>query len=228
MKQLKPDTAQLLKQSALFSSLDEDEIEALSRLVVGHNFAPGETIFWEGDSSVWLYILAEGQVKVTKSSSLGKETIIAFFGPGEMFGEVAVFEDKPYPASALSVAETRVLGIKKADFVRFLIDHPQVALRIIGVLSGRLREAQNRLRDLAGERVEQRLARMLLMLSDKIGAELPFTRQDISDMSGTTTETTIRVLSQWKERGIINSVRGKITLVDEQKLKLLAEGPPRV
>jgi CRP-like cAMP-binding protein len=69
---------------------------------------------------------------------------------------------------------------------------------------------------------------MLLMLSAKMGLIIPFTRQELSDMAGTTTETTIRILSQWKERGIISSVRGKITIADETKLKLLAEGPPRV
>jgi CRP/FNR family transcriptional regulator len=109
----------------------------------------------------------------------------------------------------------------------FLLRHPDVALKIIGILSGRLREAQSRLRDLAGERVEQRLARMLLMLSAKLGSILPFTRQELSDMAGTTTETTIRVLSQWKDHGIIRSDRGKIIIADEPRLKSLAEGQPR-
>ena len=89
-----------------------------------------------------------------------------------------------------------------------------------------MRDSQSRLRDLAGERVEQRLARLLLMLSARLGTTLPFTRQEISDMAGTTTETTIRVLSQWKDRKIISSIRGQITIADETKLKLMAEGPP--
>jgi CRP/FNR family transcriptional regulator len=103
-----------------------------------------------------------------------------------------------------------------------------VALSIINVLGGRLRDAANRLKDLAGERVEQRLARILVMLSAKLGKTLPFTRQEIADMAGTTTETTIRLTTQLKERGIISAVRGKITIVDELKLRLLAEGPPQV
>jgi CRP-like cAMP-binding protein len=121
-----------------------------------------------------------------------------------------------------------LLGIKKADFLNFLAKYPTVSLRIIAILSGRLRDAQNRLRDLAGERVEQRLARMMLMLSDKLGATLPFTRQELSDMAGTTTETTIRTLSHWEDRGIVSSTRGKVTISDETKLRLLAEGPPQV
>ena len=101
-------------------------------------------------------------------------------------------------------------------------------MRIINVLGERLRDAQSRLRDLAGERVEQRVASVLVMLSAKLGSTLPFTRQEIADMVGTTTETAIRVMSQLKSRGIISSVRGKVTILDEQKLRLLSEGHPRV
>jgi CRP/FNR family transcriptional regulator, nitrogen oxide reductase regulator len=225
---MQPDNLSIFKQSLLFSSLNESELGELSSLATEQKYTGNEYIFWEGDVSWGFYIVAEGKIKVSKLSSTGKETIIAFFGPGEMFGEVAVFEDKPYPASALAVTETRLIAIRKTDFINFLVKHPQVALRIIGILSGRLRDSQNRLRDLAGERVEQRLARILLMLSSQLGRELPFTRQELSDMAGTTTETTIRVFSLWKDRGIIDSVRGKITIADEAKLRLLAEGPPRV
>ena len=220
--------AQLLRQSFTFSRLNDEELAELADLAVERSFAPDEFIFWEGDSSDWFYIVADGKVKVLKYSSLGKEFIIAFFGPGEMFGEVAVFEKKPYPASAQAVAETKVLGIKREDFLSFLAGRPEVALRIINVLGGRLRDAQSRLRDLSGERVEQRLASILLMLSSKLGPVLPLTRQEVADMAGTTTETAIRVMSRLKDGGIIRSVRGKIIILDETKLRLLSEGPPQV
>jgi len=225
-----PDTGKtgILKQSFIFSSLNEDELAGLAGLAIERSFVPGEFIFWDGDAPEWFYIIAVGRVKVVKHSSLGKEFIIAFFGSGEMFGEVAVFEDKPYPASAQAVAETKVLGIKREDFVSFLAQRPQVALRIISVLGGRLRDAQSRLKDLAGERVEQRLARTLLMLSAKLGSTLPFTRQEIADMAGTTTETAIRVMSRLKDGGIIRSTRGKVIILNETKLRLLSEGPPQV
>jgi len=220
--------AEILKQSLLFSSLKEGELAELSRLAIERNFKPDEFVFWEGDAPDYFYIVVEGRIKIAKYSSSGKEFIIAFFGPSEMFGEVAVFEGKPYPASAQAVADTRVLVIKKDDFLSFLATRPQVALEIINVLGGRLRDAQSRLKDLAGERVEQRIAMTLLMLSAKLGPTLPFTRQEIANMAGTTTETAIRVTSQLKERGIIRSVRGKIIILDETKLRLLSEGPPLV
>ena len=220
--------AQILKRCAVFSGLVEDELEALAGLSTEYRFLPDESVFWDGDAPERFYVVVEGNVKVVKHSSLGKEFIIAFFGPGEMFGEVAVFENKPYPASALSVIRTRVLGIRREDFLGFLADRPQVALRIINVLGGRLRDAQGRLRDLAGERVEQRIAGVLVMLSSKLGDTLPFTRQEIADMAGMTTETAIRVTSELRSRGIIRSTRGKVTILDAQKLRLLSEGYPRV
>ena len=222
------DKAQIIKNSSIFSNLNYDELNELATLSIEHGFTPNEFIFWDGDSPEWFYIVAEGKVKVLKHSSSGKEFIIAFFGPGEMFGEVAVFENKPYPASAQAVIETKVIGVKKDDFLPFLANRPQVALKIISVLGGRLRDAQSRLRDIAGERVEQRLASVLLMLSVKFGPTIPFTRQEIADMVGTTIETAIRVISTLKNRRIIRSVRGKVIILDEQKLRLLSEGPPQV
>ncbi len=219
---------QILGHSFIFSGLNDDELGELADLATERSFTPNEFIFWDGDAPEWFYIVAEGKVKVLKYSSSGREFIIAFFGPGEIFGEVAVFENKPYPASAQAVAKTKVVGIKREHFLSFLANRPQVALRIINVLGGRLREAQGRLRDLAGERVEQRLASVLLMLSAKRGPTLPFTRQEIADMAGTTTETAIRVISHLKDREIIRSVRGKVIILNEEKLRLLSEGPPQV
>lgn len=220
--------SQLLKRSFIFSELSEEELAELAGLAARRSFVQGEFVFWEGDAPDSFYIVIEGRVKVLKHSSLGKEFIIAFFGPGEIFGEVAVFQDRPYPASAQAAADTKVLRIRREDFLSFVAQRPQVVLRIISVLGERLRDAQGRLKDLAGERVEQRLARTLLMLSAKLGATLPFTRQEIADMAGTTTETAIRFISRLKDGGIIRSERGRITILDKTKLRLLSEGPPRV
>ncbi|MEA1959111.1 MAG: Crp/Fnr family transcriptional regulator [Chloroflexota bacterium] len=218
----------VLKQSLIFSGLSDGEIVALSGLVTERSFAPDEFIIWEGDPPDWFYVIAEGRVKVLKHSSSGREFIVAFFDPGEMFGEVAVFENKPYPASVQATTNTRVLEIKRDALLSFISANPGVSLGIIHVLSGRLRDAQGRLRDIAGERVEQRLAGILLMLYSKLGSELPFTRQEVAEMAGTTTETAIRVMSRMKDGGIIRSARGKMVIIDERKLRLLSEGPPQV
>ena len=225
---LPTEKSQILKKSLIFSSLNEEELSGLVGLAVERSFQPDEFIFWEDDEPDYFYVIAKGRIKVVKHSSSGKEFIIAFFGPGEMFGEVAVFEGKPYPASAQAISASKVLGIKRQNFLDFLATHPQVALRIINILGGRLRDAQGRLKDLAGERVEQRLARILLMLASRMGNTLPFTRQELADMAGMTTETAIRLTSQLRERGIISSLRGQLIILDEVKLRALAEGPPTV
>jgi len=222
------DKVQIIKSSSIFSSLNDEELNELAGLAVDRSLTSNEFVFWDGDVPEWFYIIAEGKVKVLKHSSSGREFIIAFFGPGEMFGEVAVFENKPYPASAQAVTDTKVIGVKKDDFLSFLANRPQVALKIISVLGGRLRDAQSRLRDFAGERVEQRLASVLLMLSTKLGLTIPFTRQEIADMTGTTIETAIRTMSNLRERKIIRSGRGKVIILDKEKLRLLSEGPPQV
>lgn len=220
------DKIETLGKSLIFSGLSENELIELSQFAVERSFPAGEYLFWEGDDPDWFYIIANGQIKVLKHASSGKEFIIAFFNTSEMFGEVAVFENKAYPASAQAVGETRVIGIKRSDFLGFLANRPEVALRIIQVLGGRLRDAQGRLKDIAGERVEQRIASILLMISSKLGSEIPFTREEIANMAGTTTETTIRVMSRFKDSDIIRSIRGKTIILDEVKLRSLSESPP--
>ena len=222
------DRAAILKRSLIFSGLSDGDLNGLSKLAVVHSFKAGEFIFWEGDEPARFYVVASGRVKVLKHSSLGKEFVVAFFGPGEIFGEVAVFEGRPYPASAQALSDTEVLEIGKDRFLAFLSGHPGVFLRIINVLGGRLRDAQNRLNALAGERAEQRVAKTLVMLSSKLGQSLPFTRQEIADMSGTTIETTIRIMSRMRKGGIIRSHRGRTDILDESKVRLLSECPPQV
>jgi CRP-like cAMP-binding protein len=216
-----------LRQSPILSDLNDSEVADLADIAIDHGFTQGEFIFQEGDAADRFYIIAEGKIKIFKHSSLGSEFIIAFFGPYNMFGAVAALTDKPYPCSARAEVETRVIEVEKEDFLPFIIKHPQVALRIIRVFGERLIESQDRLRDLAVERVEQRLLKTLLRLFSSYGSDLPFTRQEIAEMTGTTTETVIRVFSHLKEEDIIQSARGKIIIVDDKKLRMLCQESPQ-
>ena len=219
---------ELLKQTIFFSALGNEELFRLADLATERHLSSGEPIIWEGDQPEWFYIVAQGKIKVVKYISTGKELLVAMFTPPSIFGEVAVFDGIPYPASAAAVGETTVLGIKRDDLLTFLSQNPSVALKIINLLGARLRDAHNRLRDMAGERADQRIASMLLMLSSKLGPAILFTRQEIADMTGTTTETVIRTTTRLKDQGIINTTRGEIVILDEPKLRLLSEGAPLV
>ncbi len=218
----------LLHKVPIFSNMSNDELQDLANITIEKVYRKGEFVFWEDDPSDWFYLIVEGMVKVYKHTSSGKEFVISYFGPGEIFGEAAVFENKPYPASAQAMRKTSLLCLGRDNFKTFIKKQPEVALKIINILSERLRMAQGRLRDIASGKVEQRLARMLLMLSIKMGDTLPFTRQEIAEMAGTTTETTIRVLSSLGKRNIIRSIRGKVIITDRERLKLLGEGPPAI
>ena len=218
----------ILKKSLIFSGLRQEELEELAKLTTEKRVLAREFVFLEEEMPACFHLVAEGRVKIVKRSSTGKDFIVAFFGPEEIIGEVAVFQGRPYPASAEAVSDSVILNIDRARLISFLSKRSEVTMRIIGVLGGRLRDAQERLRDLAGERVEQRLARILLRLSCKHGYELSFTRQQFADMAGTTTETAIRFVSNLKDRKIVRAIRGKIIILDSEKLRIISEGLPRI
>jgi len=222
------DLIEFFKQSPIFASLDEDELKKIAGLATPRHFKKGEFIILEGDTPPSFYIIQEGRVKVFKQSSSGKDFIIGAFHRGDTFGEVAVFDGKPCPASAQAMDETTVLTIRREEFLSCVTQNPTIAMKIIGIIGERVKSAHARLRDLAADRVEQRLAKVLLMLSSKYGPTLPFTKQEIADLTGTTTETAIRVMSRLKDSGIIRSTRGETVILDEAKLELLSSGSPFV
>ena len=220
-----PDIVTILRSSEAFSTLDEAELAELASVCSEMTYGVGEFVFREGGRPDALFIVSHGRIKVLKHSSRGKELIVGFFGPGEMVGEVAVFEDRPYPASAEAVEVSRLIRIRRADFVAYLGRRPAVAMHIIRVLGARLRIAQGRLMDSATERAQQRLARILLMLVRRIGPTLPFTREELGQMTGLTTETVSRQIGEFSAMGVLQPGRRELVIVDEDRLVQLSEGP---
>jgi len=168
-----------------------------------------------------MYIVVDGIVKLTKETADGKTVILRLTTPGEFFGWLTVGESKPestYTAQAL--IDTKVLNISNADFLRLLVKYPAIAVRITCDASKMLLEA---------EKVEGRIATLLLELAKKIGRRengkyvinAPITRQDIAEMAGTTVETAIRIISKWKKEGIVNTQRGRIEILNPEYLEML-------
>ncbi|MDI6873375.1 Crp/Fnr family transcriptional regulator [Candidatus Solincola sp.] len=211
----------------MFEFLEAEELDRLYSLCARERFSKGDYIFLECDPPRSLYVLVKGEVKLLKQTDDGREMIVEMVYPGEIFGEEAIFDGQPYPMTAQALEDVEVLSISRSDFFSFLRDNPDLALEIITQLGARLREAQNTIRALAMERVEWRIARVLLMLARKAGVkgkdgvsiDLPLTRQDIADMAATTVETTIRVLSNLKKLGLVDTEKGKIILRDRAKLE---------
>ncbi len=217
----------------MFDFLEAEELDRLYSLCTTVRFPKGEYIFLECDQPHNLYTVVSGEVKLLKQTEDGREMIVEIAYPGEIFGEEAIFDGQPYPLTAQALSDVELLSVSRSDFFAFLRDNPDLALEIITELGARLRTAQNTIRALAMERVEWRIARVLLMLSRKVGKkeadglriDLPLTRQDIADMAGTTVETTIRVLSNFKKMGLVETEKAKIVIKDQKALEdMVSEG----
>ena len=215
----------ILKKSAVFSDLTRQQCVRLSRLSVEFHIKLGQFMYSEGDLVDYFYVVAEGRLKILKHSPSGKDIIVAFGGPGEILGNVSLSSEKPHFYSAQAVLDTRVLAVKCGDLRSFLSSDPRVGFEVLRkmlfVADQRLTSALRRLVDLAAERAEHRLAYTLFTLSSEVGRTLPFTRQEVAQMAGTTTETAIRFVSRLKKAGVVSAPRGKIHIVDQTKLGLL-------
>lgn len=210
---------EFLKKSFIFNTLNPTELMQLSKLAMERTLEPGEFLYHEGESCSYFYILAEGKLRCYLFSSLGKElTLIIFLRSGEILGPTSVFRDRPSSGSTQALVKTKVIEFKRKEFISFVLDHPEVSMGIIKVLAARVSELNRRLRDVTGERVEQRLFKVMLALFNRYGKTLDITRHELAEMAGTTTETVIRILSCLKKRKIIASARRKITIIDETGL----------
>lgn len=193
-------------------------------------FDEGATIFWQGDPCDRVWILRSGRIKIVYQEESGREVTLELIGPGEPFGGATLFmPTHPATAQALVVSET--LSFPSENYGALLLEEPAVALRLVRMLGLRL-HSMVALHVLAGERVERRLAHILLKLAARSGravAEgrlitLALSRQDLADMAGTTLETTIRMMSRFSREGLLRTLRGGyIVLLDEARLRELAQ-----
>jgi len=188
-------------------------------------------IFLEGEAPEALYIIKSGKVKVLRHSTDGKDVVLRVGGPGHLLGTVAVFDGGGYPGTAQVIEQCSALVIARNDCLTLVNRYPVFALAVISDLGSRLRSSAEQIRSLAVERVEQRIARILLKLAETAGSdspegrviEMPLTRQDVADMTGTTVETAIRVMSKFRRQELIRTRRGKVVLVDLAALQEIAE-----
>jgi len=192
----------------------------------------GKVLFSEGESADTLWAVKDGLVHIIKFGPEGREIVLEVIPPGELFGAVAALETRSYPATAVAVEASHIWSLSAALARELCQKHPTLRSAILDQVTGRLREAHDRLRSIALERVEQRLARILLALGEKIGqrrgavVELNVSRQELADMIGSTVETTIRITSKWQQAGLISSSRHRIALSDPAGLKkIVASGP---
>ena len=215
-----------------FRTLGVPERELIAAATRQRSVAAGKVLFSEGEPADALWAVKEGLVHIIKFGPEGREIVLEVIPPGELFGAVAALEGRSYPASAVAVEPSQVWCLPASLARELCQKHPTLRSAILDQVTGRLREAHDRLRSIALERVEQRLARILLALAEKIGQrrgkimELNVSRQELADMIGTTVETTIRITSRWQHAGLISSSRHRIALTDPQGIqKIVKNGP---
>jgi len=187
-------------------------------------------IFGEGEPPEWFYVVASGKVKITKTSQDGKEIILEVISPNDIFGGVAVLRNFPYPASAVAMEDTETLKISRKNLMRLVDRFPNLMYRIALQLGDRMKSSYDSLKNIALERVEARIAALLLKLSDKAGKPGPggitidmrLTKQYVADMVGTTVETSIRTFSRFKKQGMVGEADGRIVILDREGLAALS------
>ena len=209
---------EVFKNSSRFTDLGESELRKIAALATTRRFKKQELVFREEDPPKFFYIVQHGRVKLFRRTLSGKHFIALIGAPGNSLDTKALFEGRAHDFSAQAMDDVTVLCIKREEYLSFVNEHPGVAVKSVALLAKALNSAYERIIDLIGERVEQRVHNILIMLYSKFGTTLFFTCEEIADFSGTTTETAIRVLSKLRKSGIIRSYRGKISILDPTRL----------
>jgi CRP-like cAMP-binding protein len=218
-----------LRQVSIFHGLSPQDVKEISPYFLSAKYLKKEGIFSEGDPSDWFYIVKKGKVKITKISHDGKEIILEIISSADFFGGIAVLRGFPYPANAVAMEDTEIAKISRRDLMRIIDRFPNLMYSMTTNIGDRIKGSHETLKSIALEKVESRIASLLLKLSDKAGEKTPdgvvinmkLTKQDIAEMVGTTVETSIRTMSKLSKSGLVGTKAGKIVVKDIDKLRSL-------
>ncbi len=214
---------EILETTALFEGLDMNERTAVAKLIFKKTYARGESIFFEDDDADGFYLISAGQVKVFKMNPMGKEHILHIFGPGEPVGEVPVFSNQPFPASAEAIVESTLYFFPRKEFVALIETNPSIALNMLAVLSKRLRQFAAQIENLSLKEVPARLAGYLLYTAAEQEqgdvVKLPVSKGQLASLLGTIPETLSRIFSKLSDEGLIQVEGRQITILDREGLQ---------
>jgi CRP-like cAMP-binding protein len=204
--------------SAFFSGLASDDLSALSSVMFQRSYPAGQVVLLEGAASSVLYVVQAGRLKLFKTSPKGREHVLRLLRPGDMFNEVAVFDEGPNPASAQAIEDCTLYLLRRRDLLRFVAERPGIALAITRTFARRLREALSLVEDLAFRDVTSRLAKILL--EGEAGTRL--TQELLAAMAGSRREVVGRALKAISQEGAVRLARGRIHILDRSALERLA------
>lgn len=209
----------------LLAALGADDRKALAPLCRMRGYEKGETIFREGDPADRIHFVHVGRVKIVKAAGT-RDLILEILGPGEPVGAVAVFERRPFPASAITLEPSGILSIPEREFFALLETRPEMMRRLLAGLTLRLMMVNKRMAELTGS-ADFRASRLFLTLADRVGIAteagmkipLVLSRQEIADLIGTTLETAIRLMSRWQKEAVVLTEKDGFLIPDVKALK---------
>lgn len=227
MGDLKQNRIESLRDVPLFADLTEAELELLAERALSRKYQPGEMIFSEGDACEGLYVLQSGNVKIFNTSASGREQVLHIERAGNSLAELPVFDGGDYPASAAAVNNCTLLFISKRDFHTFCMERPEVSLKVLKVVSARLRTLVSIIEELSFTTVRNRLASWLLQEAKSRGQKTPrgieftlhISNQDLAFQIGTVRELVSRNLSYFQSEGMLKVEGRKVTITNLQALE---------
>lgn len=222
---------QILQKITLFKDLTQAQLDDVCAAATTRTLQPDANLFFQGEDATHLFLLLEGEVKLSQVTEDGQQIILHIATPGEAFGILAVLSEVPYPITAQAVQSGRVLSWNKPTMRSLMKIHIQLAFNSLGILAGHIHEYQDRFREMVTERVERRIARAILRLAQTTGEKteegivikMPLSRQDIAEMTGTTLYTASRILKNWESQGLVLSKREQVIITLPHGLVKIAE-----
>jgi CRP-like cAMP-binding protein len=216
----------MLAVTPLFKGLSEQQLDDISRIAIDRSYKRGESIFIEGDEADGFYIVANGQVKIFKTSLEGKEQILHIYGPGNPFGEVPVFSGSRFPANAQALVKSEIVFLPRKAFVRLIAEHPSLSMNMLAELSMRLRQFTIQIENLSLKEVPSRLASYLIVLAEEQAhtdrVTLTISKGQLASLLGTIPETLSRIFAKMSAQRLIRVEGKEIYLLDIQGLEDLS------
>jgi len=214
------DVVELLGRVPAFATLEPSDLERIAEVAVPRQFEPGQVVFREGDASDTCYVVREGHARAIRTHGDGRTITLATFGPGDIFGELAMFEDERRSATIEAIEPTSVVGVLGPDMRRLMKEHPEIAARLVIALGRRLREMNERLSRQSFQTVQSRVA---VVLSELVAQEIAdgkdaadvlvtATQADLAQLAGSSRESASRFLAVLERAGVISQGRGRLVV----------------
>lgn len=215
-----------LVQAPLFLALDPEGAAALRASLTERSVAKGEIIFQEGEAGDRLYVILEGKVKLGRSSNDGRESLLAILGPGEMFGELSLFDPGPRTSTATALTDAVILALSNEQLRPWLAGRPEVAAALLQALARRLRRTNEAMADLVFSDVPGRVAKALMDLGEKFGeitaeglmVTHDMTQEELAQLVGASRETVNKALADFAQRGWIRLESRQVMILDVERL----------